>query len=352
MPCTSSSCAVFDMSQSSPNARVMLVCAAHSPLISYLQPDASVSQPILAQLDSVAQRVEAFDPQLVVVFGPDHFAGFFYDLMPPFCVGAQAEAMGDFDISQAGQSYQVPESTARGLVVALHAAGVDAAVSYRMHADHGFAQTLEQVAGGVGRYPTIPIFINGAAPPLPPMPRVRHLGDAVGRYLAGTGLRVLLIGSGGLSHDPPIPVLQTAPPPVQEILIAGHNPPPERMQAKVQRNIDTARALDAGTGVALPLNPEWDLRFMGLLLAGDLDAVAGLDMDAARAVAGVGVNEVRTWLAAFAALHAMGVPGPYPDALCHYAPVPLWNAGFGIVAVTDPAAPLSHTNREIAWTSA
>ena len=330
----------------------MLVCAAHSPLMNYLTPDAAIAQPILDTLRDLSEQVAVFDPELVVVFGPDHFAGFFYDLMPPFCVGVRAHAMGDFDISSEGRSHRVPEDLARALVGALHAADVDAALSYRMPTDHGFAQSLEQFAGGVGRYPTIPIFINCAAPPSPPMARVRRLGEAVGRFLATTDRRVLLIGSGGLSHDPPIPVLQTAPAPVQEVLIAGRHPPPERMQGKIQRNIDTARALDAGTSSALPLNPQWDTDFMELLLQGDLDAAARLDMDAARAVAGVGVHEVRTWLAAFAAFAAMGVKGPYEAALRHYAPVPLWNAGFGIIAVADSTPSASTTKGEAAWISA
>lgn len=339
---------------------VMLVCAAHSPLINYLSPDAAVSQPILDAVHDVSQRVKAFAPELVVIFGPDHFAGFFYDLMPPFCVGIRAQAMGDFGISTSGQDCRAPEALARELVASLHAADVDVAQSYRMQADHGFTQALEQFTGGVGHYPTIPIFINGAAPPLPSMARVRRLGEGVGHFLAKTNRRVLLIGSGGLSHDPPIPVLQTALPHVQEVLIAGRNPPPERMQAKIQRNIDTARALDAGTGSALPLNPQWDMKFMDLLIAGDLDAVARLDMDAARAVAGVGVHEVRTWLAAFAAFTAMGNKGPYDNALRYYSPVPLWNAGFGIVAITDATvgattgavSVASATHKETAWISA
>jgi 2,3-dihydroxyphenylpropionate 1,2-dioxygenase len=313
----------------------MLLCAAHSPLMNYLSPDVEVAQPILDMMQRLSAQVREFDPELVVVFGPDHFAGFFYDLMPPFCVGVRARAMGDFGISSEGRSYSVPEELARQLVAALHGADVDAALSFRMQADHGFAQSLEQFAGGVGRYPTIPIFVNCAAPPLPPMARMRRLGEEVGRFLATTDRRVLLIGSGGLSHDPPIPDVLTAPPQVQEILIAGHDQPPERMQAKIQRNIDTARAMDAGTGSAVALNPDWDAHFMDMLLAGDLDAASRLDMDQARAVAGVGVHEVRTWLAAFAAFDALGAKGPYDQAVRHYTPVPLWNAGFGIVSVTS-----------------
>jgi len=329
----------------------MLVCAAHSPLMNFLAPEAGVAGPVMETLNRVSLQVKEFDPELVVIFGPDHFAGFFHELMPSFCVGVRAQAMGDFGISRDGQSYRVPEDLARELVMALHVDDVDVAHSYRMQADHGFAQSLEHVAGGVGRYPTIPIFINCAAPPLPPMARVRRLGEAVGRFLSTIGRRVLVIGSGGLSHDPPIPNVLTAPPGVQEVLIAGRNPPPERMQAKVKRNIDTARALEAGTGSAMSLNPEWDRRFMELLLAGDLDTVSSMDMDEARAKAGVGVNEVRTWLAAFSAYAAMGEVGPYRHALSHYSAVPLWNAGFGIVSVSNTSTAVDSHRKEPVWTS-
>jgi 2,3-dihydroxyphenylpropionate 1,2-dioxygenase len=317
----------------------MLACASHSPLMNYLEPAPAVSAPVHGALQDLGRRVAGFDPELVVVFGPDHYAGFFYDLMPAFCVGARAHAMGDFDISAAGRSYQVPEDLARDLVAALHADGVDSAISYRMQADHGFAQSLEQFGGGVGRYPCIPIFINCAAPPMPPLQRVRELGAAVGRYLGTLDRRVLIVGSGGLSHDPPIPMLATAAPAQQEILIAGRNPPPARMQAKVRRNIDVAKDMALGQGKAIALNPQWDRQFMQSLLEGDIDAVARLDLAAAHAQAGVGVHEVRTWLAAFAALQAMGMHGPYTGALSHYTPVPLWNAGFGILAVAGSAMP-------------
>ena len=70
----------------------------------------------------------------------------------------------------------------------------------------------------------MPFFINSVAPPFTPVHRVRALGEAVGGYLSGLDKRVLLIGSGGLSHEPPVPTLETAPPHVVEGLIAGRHP--------------------------------------------------------------------------------------------------------------------------------
>ena len=45
---------------------------------------------VFRELDSCAAALRAFDPDLVVVFGPDHFNGFFYELMPAFCIGTAA----------------------------------------------------------------------------------------------------------------------------------------------------------------------------------------------------------------------------------------------------------------------
>lgn len=306
-----------------------LVCSAHSPLIHLKEPAEEVARPVQEALERLAREVEAFEPELIVIFGPDHFAGFLYELMPPFCVGLRARAIGDFGISEAGRSYEVPEALALRLAEHLQAAGFDAAISYAMQADHGFAQSLEQIAGGVGRYPTIPIFINCAAPPLPSMARVRQLGSAVGAFLAPLPQRVLLIGSGGLSHDPPIPDIRSAGPELQQLLIGGRNPSPERAEAKVRRNLAVADGLVRGTGSARALNPEWDRWFIEALLAGSLDELAALDSASIRAAAGAGGQEVRTWLAAFAALAAAG---RYRAELRHYRAIPHWNAGFGIVA--------------------
>ncbi len=45
---------------------------------------------------SARERIAAFSPELVVLFAPDHYNGFFYDVMPPFCLGVGATAIGDF----------------------------------------------------------------------------------------------------------------------------------------------------------------------------------------------------------------------------------------------------------------
>lgn len=308
-----------------------LICASHTPLMDHVDADPAVDRAVRDQFKGLADDVAAYDPELVIVFAPDHFKGFFYDMLPPFTVGVRATAIGDYDIGSG--DFDVPEALALDCIRALHRGGVDVAMSYRMQADHGFAQPLVLLGQAVDRYPVVPIHINCAGPPLPTFARVRRLGEEVGAWAAGLGKRVLIIGSGGLSHDPPIPSIGTASPKTAELLIAGRNPPMELRRAREQSNFETARRLARGEGDALPLNPEWDRALMGDLGNGRLDTLDSLSEEQLTKVAGCGGHEVRAWIAAYAAL---GAAGPYRSEILFYDDIAEWNAGMGIaVAETE-----------------
>ncbi len=154
------------------------------------------------------RRIAEFDPELVVLFAPDHYNGFFYDVMPPFCLGVGATAIGDF--ASAAGDLPVPAELAEARAHAILNSGIDLAVSYNMQVGHGFAQPLEFLLGGLDRVPVLPVFINGVAAPLPGFQRTRLLGEAMGRFLNTLNKRVLILGSGGLSHQPPVPELAKA----------------------------------------------------------------------------------------------------------------------------------------------
>lgn len=306
---------------------VRLICASHTPLMDHVDADPAIDAEVRAAFRVLGEEVRAFDPELVVQFAPDHFKGFFYDMLPPFTVGVRAEAIGDYDI---GSGYfDVPEDLALDCVRALHDADVDVAMSYRMQADHGFAQLLVLLGGSVDAWPVLPIHVNCAGPPLPSIRQVRRLGTAVGQWAAGLGKRVLILGSGGLSHDPPIPDIRTAPPPVAEKLIAGRNPPMKERRAREEANYETARKLARGEGRATPLNADWDKAFMAQMAAGDFETVGQLEDAELTRIAGCGGHEVRNWVAAYA---AMAAAGPYAPRHIFYHPIPQWNAGMGIAA--------------------
>lgn len=311
---------------------VKLICASHTPMMDFIRPPEAVERAARGTFASLAEEVAAYDPELVVIFAPDHFNGFFYDLMPPFCVGLRAACAGDWSIGEGPLS--VPEATALALVKAVQAADIDIAYSYRMQADHGFTQPLELLCGGVARYPVIPIFINGAAKPLPPCRRAVALGAAVGTFLAGRSERVLIIGSGGLSHDPPTPQMGSVAPEVEEFLIAGRNPTPDARQRRQENVLRKGRLLAEGQGDSLPLNADWDRALLELFASADMARLAALTDEEIWAMGGRGGQEIRAWIAAFAAMNAIGA---YQATTHYYHPIDEWLAGMAMVS----AAPTS-----------
>ncbi|MEM5433024.1 3-carboxyethylcatechol 2,3-dioxygenase [Cupriavidus oxalaticus] len=303
-----------------------LECLSHTPLHGYFDPAPQILAEVERAQAAARARVEAFDPELVIAFVPDHYNGFFYDLMPQFCVGVAASAVGDFK-SLAGP-LSVPSDTAQALAQAVLDADMDVAVSYRMQVDHGCAQALEILSGSLDRYPVIPVFINSVAPPMASCRRARLLGDAIGRFAGRLGKRVLVVGSGGISHEPPVPEIATAAPENVERLIAGRNPSPESRAARQARTLAAAQAFAAGESHLRALNPEWDRAFLKTMASGDLTAVDGLTTQAITREGGKSGHEIRTWIAAFAALAANG---PYRAELDYYRAIPEWIAGFAVM---------------------
>mgnify|MGYP003582050480 CR=1 FL=1 len=314
---------------------VKLICASHSPLMEFASPqEKRQEQAVRDAFDTLAAEVKAYDPTLIITFGPDHFNGFFYDLMPSFCVGIRATAAGDWDYGKDNNHINVPEDTAIDLVRRVLDEGVDVAYSYRMQADHGVTQPLHFLCGGhLDRYPTIPIFINGAAAPMPTTKRTVALGRAVGQFIKSLNLeneRVLILGTGGLSHDPPTPQMGSVPPEVEEFLIAGRNPTIEARNNRQSKIITVGQKLAAGDkSVAVPLNPAWDRALLEIFAKADFASIEAMTEAAIRVEGGRGGQEVRSWMAAFAALHEMG---EYDMTTHCYEDISEWIAGFGIVS--------------------
>jgi 2,3-dihydroxyphenylpropionate 1,2-dioxygenase len=305
------------------------LCAlSHTPVMGVHQPADDVVARVDAALDDARSFVADFAPDLVVLFHPDHYNGFFYDLMPSFCIGAAATAVGDYGTS-AGP-LPVDRDAALRIATAVLDRGVDVALSERMQVDHGCVQPLDVLFGGIGTVPVVPVFVNSVAEPLGPVGRARLLGAAVGAAAATLDRRVLFLASGGLSHDPPVPQLTGAPPEVAERLIAGRNPSPEARATRQARVFEAAKEFAAGTATLLPLNPEWDRRFLGILASGRLEEIDGWTNESFAEQAGHSSHEVRTWLAAHAALAAIG---PYRVRSTFYEPIPEWIAGFGVTTV-------------------
>lgn len=303
----------------------LTVGLSHSPLIGLNDPAPEVVAEVDKAVDVARQTIRAFDPELVVLFTPDHYNGFFYRTMPPFALGREAHSVGDFS-SSAGP-LDVPTDMADHVAAGVLDRGIDLTLAARMTVDHGAAQPLEVLFGGLAAVPVLPVFINSVALPLCPMSRIRQLGEAIADSLTALDKRVLFLGSGGLSHDPPVPVLAGAPPRVADALIEGVPPTPEQRSRGEQRVIASGQALAAGTSDRLPLNPEWDNRVLDLCAAGDLTAFDSWRVDDMTREGGGSSHEIRTWVAAFAAQASVG---PYEMTYRYYRDIPEWVAGFAV----------------------
>jgi 2,3-dihydroxyphenylpropionate 1,2-dioxygenase len=302
-----------------------LQCLSHSPLMGYVDPQESVVRAAQTALATLREDLERFSPELIFLFAPDHYNGFFYDIMPSFCIGTAATSIGDY-MTSAG-ALNVPKEIAQRCVQAVVDAEVDCAVSYRMQVDHGFAQPIELLTGALDRVPVVPVFINAVATPLPSFKRARLLGEAIGRFAATLGKRVLFMGSGGLSHNPPVPVLATATPEVAERLINGRNPTPEARAAREERTKNAAREFATGHSSMHPINPEWDKDFIATLKSRDLKRLDNMRNEDITAAAGASAHEVKTWVAANAAM-AAATDGRYAVRSDYYQAIPEWIAGF------------------------
>ncbi|KEF54127.1 2,3-dihydroxyphenylpropionate 1,2-dioxygenase [Exophiala aquamarina CBS 119918] len=302
-----------------------LQCLSHTPLIGLVNPAETVVEEIRNYTEKARQMIEDFDPELVVIFAPDHYNGFFHDVMPSFCVGIEAHAIGDFN------TLKGPLSTASELATKLAELcidhGVDIATSQGMQVDHGFSQPLGLLLGGIDRYPVIPIFINCIASPLPTFKRARILGKAVGSFCKMLNKRVLFLASGGLSHQPPIPEYSTASEDVRSLLLgAGKNLSTEAREARTNRTIDAAKQFVLDQTTLHTLAPEWDQDFIDTIANNRISAVDEVENQYVTEIAGASTHEVKTWVAAASAMSMMG---PYESINRYYRPIPEWISGFG-----------------------
>jgi 2,3-dihydroxyphenylpropionate 1,2-dioxygenase len=306
---------------------------SHSPLLDLGDHPAELTTDVGGALARARDFVREYDPDLVVLFTPDHYNGFFYRLMPPFCIGLQASGVGDY--GTAAGPLNVPREVAEDLASAVLDAGVDVCVSVQMDVDHGAVQPLEKLFGGIDTVPVVPVFVNSVAAPLGPMRRVRLLGEAVGRHLAGRPERVLVLGSGGLSHDPPVPTLATATGPVAERIVTGRPATADERAARQEAVIAAGAGFAAGTTPLQPLNPDWDRALLDLLESGDLAQLDSWSNSWVEEQGGGSAHEIRTWVAAHA---AMAAAGGYETTWRYYRAVPEYIAGFALTTAVATGA--------------
>jgi len=297
-----------------------MICASHSPLLYCYAKEPDDWEDMQKAFATRERAVQEFDADLVIAFGADHFNGFFLKLMPAFCVGLKASAVGD--IGGFAGELNVPADIATDLVHHLRNNDIDPAVSTDMTIDHAFSQTINNMLGGLDAKPTIPIFINAIAEPFVPFRRTRLLGEAIGKFAASSGKRVLFLASGGMSHNPRryYPELGDGTPEVTAWQLSGGDYPeslsPEQWIEMLEvMHHEGAEMIVRGERTAkdMKLNQEADERFLEIFCGNRLEEFDAWDQQKLVQEAGIGSMELHTWIAAAAAHKAAGGSAPVSD---------------------------------------
>lgn len=294
-----------------------LICASHSPLLYCFKKEPERWQELQSSFKEQTEAIKAFDPELVIAFGSDHFNGFFLKMMPSFCVGFEASAVAD--IGGFPGPLDVPAEIAKDLVSDLRRQKIDTSVSYKMTVDHAFSQTLHIMLDGISARPVIPIFINCITPPYVPFVRSRMLGEAVGHFSERLDKRVLFLASGGMSHHPTR--YYPAPGEGEETVAAwqvsgGEDPKSLSKKQWLERlytmHHEGAEMIVRGerTAKQMFLNADADLRFLDVFKENRLEDYDNWDQEAMIAEAGIGSMELHTWIAGAAAHRAVGGNSP------------------------------------------
>lgn len=301
---------------------VGLVALSHSPFWDLSLDVEGPGAQFVEGVKEARRIVAAQKPDALVIFGPDHFRNFFYDVLPPFCIGVETvSGFGDYGSPKG----EIPAASAfgRDIYARVVESGFDPAFSLRMGVDHGISQPYAALDESRA-IPVVAVMVNAAGAPRPSMKRSYEFGRAVGNAIrqSDQAKRVMVLGSGGLSHWVR-PVSEDDPQTdaeMREYVIAGR----DRVQAySAMRDASLA---DRKKGkVEGKVNPEWDRWFLGKVESGDLNAIFDLDTQEMEKTAGNGSHELRTWMA------ALGAWGKPVKALS-YEPVPSWVTGMGCIA--------------------
>jgi Catalytic LigB subunit of aromatic ring-opening dioxygenase len=196
-----------------------------------------------AAIRTIRSRLDAFRPDLVLIFGDDQYENFVEDIVPPFCIYIVDEMESlPFDIDpqstlprrniwnegpQTVFRHQGHPGAARFLANRLAEEGMHLPYAYRLRYRRGLAHAfintllfLDVDRKGFS-YPVVPFHVNcyggalvrsrGGAiapsdiadepdPPAPSPAACFDVGRAVGRALAKSPWRIALIGSSSWSH--------------------------------------------------------------------------------------------------------------------------------------------------------
>jgi len=232
-------------------------------------------------------ELEASKPDALIIIAAEHFANFFMNNMPSYCIGMGDEYHGPIEDPEwlGIQKTKVPgnaELSKRIIKETMQHSDVAYAEEWKF--DHGIMVPLHFLTPNYD-LPIIPVNINCQGPPLTPLHRAYEFGRSLRKACDAVPERIAIIGTGGISHWPATP--------------------------------------DSGK-----INEAWDREFLDRWCANDTEKMLSYTDEETYRDAGQGGFEIRTFMAISGATE-----GSKGEVWC-YQPIPIFAVGC-TVAVMD-----------------
>jgi len=181
---------------------------SHAPAIAGVYDSGRIPEGAWRDLFDAFARTRAWiddlRPDLAIVIYNDHLNHFFFDNYPTFALGV-ADRYPLADEGRQKRAFDsLPGDSAFGwrLAERLVAAEFDPSICQELSVDHGVLAPLPLLLPHPWTVPILPLAVNVIRHPLPTPRRCHRLGQAIRAAVEDdpSGRRVVVIGTGGLSH--------------------------------------------------------------------------------------------------------------------------------------------------------
>jgi 2,3-dihydroxyphenylpropionate 1,2-dioxygenase len=185
---------------------IVFACAAsHAPGMTAWTEAAPKEQAdrFLGSYRKLGEMLATSNPDALVAITVEHWANFFLDHMPAFCIGRSDHYDGPVEEWLNISKARVPGDAqlSADLLDASLDGGFDPTFSDELLFDHATMLPLHFLNPNMA-VPVTPVILNALTPPMPTPKRCFAFGQLLGKILERSQKRIAVIATGGLSHWP------------------------------------------------------------------------------------------------------------------------------------------------------
>ena len=242
---------------------------------------------LLENYNKMRLAIKSSGAEALIVIAAEHFANFFMNNMPAYCIGMAEYYEGPIEDEEwlGIKRVKVPgNSRVSEEIIQIVMKDIDVSYAQEWKFDHGISVPLNFLTPDYD-IDVIPVNINCQGPPLTPLNRAYEFGKSIRKACDSIDTKIAIVGTGGISHWPCTP--------------------------------------DSGK-----INETWDRDFLQKWADNRKEDLLAYTDDQTYAESGQGGFEIRTFIAISAATSGRTAKVHY------YRPIPIFAVGCTIVSLT------------------